>query len=35
MALMDHLGIEKFPLLVASGGGCVGLRMAIQYPEKI
>jgi len=35
VALMDHLGIEKFPLLVASGGGCIGLRMAIQYPEKV
>jgi pimeloyl-ACP methyl ester carboxylesterase len=35
VALMDHLGIEKFPLFVASGGGCIGLRMAIQYPEKV
>ena len=35
MALMDHLGIEKFPLMVASGGGCIGLRMAIQYPERV
>ena len=32
---MDHLGIEKFPLMVASGGGCVGFRMAIQHPDKV
>ena len=32
---MEHLGIEKFPLMVASGGGCVGLRMAIQHPDKV
>jgi pimeloyl-ACP methyl ester carboxylesterase len=29
VALMEHLGIDKFPLMVASGGGCIGLRMAI------
>ena len=29
VALMDHLGIEKFPILVASGAGVIGLRIAI------
>jgi len=32
---MDHLGIEKFPILAASGAGVIALRIAIQYPEKI
>jgi len=35
MALMDHLKIEKLPLLVASGGGVIGLRIAIQHPERV
>ena len=32
---MDHLKIEKLPILVASGAGVIGLRMAIQYPDRI
>ena len=35
IALMDHLGIDKFPVLAASGGGCIAYRMAIQYPDRI
>jgi len=35
MALMDHLKIEKLPILVASGAGVIGIRMAIQYPDRI
>jgi len=35
MALMDHLGIEKLPILAASGAGVIGLRIAIQYPERV
>jgi len=35
MALMDHLGIEKLPVLAASGAGVIGLRLAIQYPDRI
>lgn len=35
IALMDHLGIDKFPVLGASGGGCIAYRLAIQYPERI
>ena len=35
MALMDHLTIEKLPICVMSAGGVIGLRMAIQYPERI
>lgn len=35
MALMDHLNIEKLPVLAASGAGVIGIRMAIQYPDRI
>lgn len=35
MALFDHLGIEKFPILAASGAGVIALRMAIQYPDRV
>ena len=35
MALMDHIGIEKLPVMAASGAGVIALRMAIQYPERI
>ena len=35
MALMDHLNIDKFPLCVGSGAGVIGIRMAIQYPDRI
>lgn len=35
MALMDHLKIEKLPIIVASGAGVIGIRMAIQYPDRI
>ena len=35
MALMDQLGIEKFPILAFSGAGPIALRLAIQYPDRI
>jgi len=35
MALMDHIGIDKLPVMAASGSGVIALRMAIQYPERI
>lgn len=35
VALLDHLGIEKFPMLVASGAGVIGLRIALQYPDRV
>lgn len=35
MALMDHLGIEKFPVIGFSGAGPIALRLAIQYPDRI
>jgi len=35
MALMDHLKIEKLPVAAASGAGPIGLRMAIQYPDRV
>lgn len=35
MALMDHIGIDKLPVLAASGAGVVALRMAIQYPDRV
>jgi pimeloyl-ACP methyl ester carboxylesterase len=35
MALMDYLNIEKLPVLAASGAGVIGIRMAIQYPDRI
>ena len=35
MALMDHLNIEKLPVLAASGAGVIAIRMAIQYPNRI
>ena len=35
VALMDHLGIEKFPVIAASGGGCIAYRLAIQYPDRV
>jgi len=35
MALMDHIGIDKLPVMAASGSGVVALRMAIQYPDRV
>jgi pimeloyl-ACP methyl ester carboxylesterase len=35
MALMDHIEIEKLPVMAASAAGVIALRMAIQYPERI
>lgn len=35
VALMDHLGIEKFPILAASGAGCIAYNIAIRHPDKV
>lgn len=35
MALMDHLNVEKLPIMVASGAGVIGIRLALQYPDRI
>ena len=32
---MEELKIEKYPVLAGSAAGPVGLRMAIQYPERV
>lgn len=35
VALMKHLGCDKFPVMVGSGGGVIGLRLALKYPDVI
>ena len=35
-ALMhEHLKIDKYPILAASGAGCIGYNMAILFPDNI
>src|SRR5947209_300768 len=33
--VVDALGLERFPLLGLSRGGCVALAYAVQHPEKV
>ncbi len=35
LALMDHLGVEKFNLVGWSDGGIIGLELAINHPERV
>ncbi len=35
MALVDHLGLKDFHLVVHDFGGPIGLGMALRYPEKV
>jgi len=35
LALMTHLGHDKFPMLCASGAGIIGLRIAQLAPERV
>ena len=32
---MTHLGIEKYVVFAESGGGPIGLQMALKFPQKV
>lgn len=34
-ALMDHLGIQKAPIVAHSFGGAVALEFAVKYPDRV
>src|SRR5689334_7250914 len=34
-AVVDRMGLERFPLLGLSGGGPVAIRYALRHPEKV
>ena len=34
-AVVDTLGLERFPLLGISQGGPVAITYAVQHPEKV
>ncbi len=34
-SVVDHLGLERFPLLGISGGGAAAIAYAVRHPEKV